>query len=169
ADWANYEEDQRQESGKYFASTEGIRLEGTAGGEPFSIVYNFKRRVAWNLLESERMYIETAIDSDELGMDDLGRFGTPCPPDAHATSSGSDTLNGRKTEKWTCDSPEQGTMTVWYDIGLQAVIRSEDEDGRFELTNIKEGHQPNSLFVPPPGYSKMDISGFGIPTGSSQD
>ncbi len=167
ADWANYEDDQRQESGKYFASAEGVRLEGTAGGEPFVIIYNFQRMVAWNLIESERMYIETAINSDDLGMDDLGQFGSPCPPEARATRSGSDTVDGRRTEKWTCVSPDQGTMTVWYDTRLEAVIRSEDEDGRFELTNIREGRQPSSLFVPPPGYRKMDIPGFGMPTGAS--
>lgn len=167
ADWANYEDDQRQESGKYFASAEGIRLEGRADGEPFVIIYNFERMVAWNLIESELMYIETAIDSEELGMESLGQFGSPCPPDARAARGGSDTVDGRRTEKWTCVFPDQGAMTVWYDTRLEAVIRSEDEDGRFELTNIIEGRQSASLFVPPPGYSKMDIPGFGMPTGAS--
>jgi hypothetical protein len=59
-------------------------------------------------------------------------------------------------------------MTVWYDPKLQAVIRSDDEDGRFELTNIKEGPQPASLFVPPSGYSKMYIPVFGMPAGKPQ-
>ena len=167
ADWANYEDGERQESGKYYASSEGIRLEGTAGGEPFAMIYNFQRGVAWNLIPSERMYIETALDSDDLGMDDLGQFGSPCPPDARATRSGSDTLAGRRTEKWTCVSPDHGTITVWYDTRLQAVIRSQDEDGRFELTNIREGRQPASLFVPPPGYSKMEVPGFGRPGGGA--
>lgn len=166
ADWANYEDGERQESGKYYASEEGIRLEGTAGGEPFAMIYNFQRMVAWNLIESERMYIETAIDSDDLGMDDLGQFGSPCPSAARATRSGSDTLDGRRTEKWICDSPDYGTLTVWYDTRLQAVIRSEDQDGRFELSNIKEGRQPAGLFVPPSGYTKMDIPGFGMPAGA---
>jgi len=31
ADGANYEDGERQESGKYYASGEGIRLEGMAG------------------------------------------------------------------------------------------------------------------------------------------
>ena len=167
ADWANCENGERQEGGKYYASSEGLRLEGVAGGEPFAMIYNFQRMVAWNLIESERMYIETAIDSDDLGMDDLGQFGSPCPPDARATRSGSDTVAGRRTERWTCVSPDHGTMTVWYDTRLQAVIRSEDEDGRFELSNIREGRQPASLFVPPPGYSKMEIPGFGMPGGGA--
>jgi len=29
------------------------------------MIYKFKRMVAWNLIESERMYMETAIDSDD--------------------------------------------------------------------------------------------------------
>lgn len=168
ADWSNYEDGERQESGKYYVSKEGIRLEGLAGGEPFVVIYNFKQMVAFNLIESMRMYMETAINSDDLGMDDLGQFGTPCPAVASATRSGSETVNGRSTEKWVCTSADQGTMTVWYDTKLQTVIRSDDEDGRFELTNIKEGHQPASLFVPPSGYSKMDIPDFGMPADAPQ-
>ena len=168
ADWANYEDGERQENGKYYASGEGIRLEGMAGGEPFVMIYNFKQMVAWNLIESERMYIETAIDSDDLGMYDFGHFGTPCPADARAMRSGSETVGGRRTETWTCTSADQGTMTVWYDTKLQAIIRSDAEDDRFELTNIKEGRQPASLFVPPSGYSKMDIPVFGMPAGKPQ-
>lgn len=167
ADWINYEDGQRQESGKYYAGGEGIRLEGIAGGEPYIIIYNFQRMVAWNLIESERMYVETAMDSDDLGLDDLGQFGSPCPPEARATRGGSETLGGRRTEKWTCAVPGEGVMTVWYDARLQAPIRSEDEDGRFELTNIREGRQPASLFVPPPGYTKMEVPSFGMPGGSS--
>lgn len=163
ADWANYEQGQRQESGKYYASGEGLRLEGVAGGESFAVIYNFERRVAWNLIESERMYIETSLDSDELGMDDLGQFGTPCPPEAEATRIGSETWQGRRTEKWTCLAPGEPVTTIWFDTKLQAVIRSENEDGRFELTNIREGRQPASLFAPPAGYTKMEIPIYGMP------
>ena len=160
ADWAHYEDGQRLEGGKLYASSEGIRLEGTAGGESFVMIYNFNRGVAWNLLKSERMYIETVFDGDELGMGEIGQFGTPCPPEAEANRSGSEDLDGRRTEKWTCAVPGEGVETVWYDTSLQVPIRSEDEDGRFSLTNIKEGIQPAGLFAPPPGYTKLEIPSF---------
>jgi hypothetical protein len=160
ADWAYYEDGQRLEEGKLYASSEGIRLEGTAGGESFVMIYNFNRGIAWNLLESERVYIETPFDGDELGMGEIGQFGRPCSPEAEANRSGSEDVDGRKTEKWTCVVPGEGVETVWYDTRLQVPIRSEDEDGRFSLTNIKEGGQPAALFVPPPGYTKLEVPSF---------
>jgi hypothetical protein len=160
ADWAHYEDGEHLEGGKLYASSEGIRLEGATDGESFVMIYNFNRMVAWNLMESERMYIETAFDGDELGMGEIGQFGMPCPPEAKANRSGSEDLDGRRTEKWTCAVPGEGIETVWYDTRLQMPIRSEDEDGRFALTNIKEGSQPASLFIPPPGYTKLEVPSF---------
>ncbi|MBM9536686.1 hypothetical protein [Desulfobulbus alkaliphilus] len=160
ADWAHYEDGQRLEGGKLHASSEGIRLEGSAGGESFVMIFNFNRGVAWSVIDAERMYIETAVDGDELGMGEIGQFGMPCPPEAVANRIGSEDVNGRNTEKWTCDVPGEGIETVWYDTRLQMPIRSEDEDGRFALTNIKEGSQPASLFIPPPGYTKLEVPSF---------
>jgi hypothetical protein len=161
-DYGDYGENGYADGGRFFASTEGIRVEGTVGDESFVFIVNVPRMVVWSLVGSERTYIEEAIDPDEFDDWDLGRFGSPCPTDARATRSGSETLDGRRTEKWTCVSPEWGTMTVWYDTGLQTVIRYEDESGYGELTNIREGRQPANLFVPPPGYSKIEVSDFDL-------
>lgn len=169
ADWAILEEGQPQETGKYYASTEGIRMEGIAGGEPYTMIFNFERKLAWNVMASERMYMETPIDPDEPGSTDdvmggLGSFGSPCPRDAKATRIGRETLHGRNVEKWTCAVPRQETLTIWFDTRLQVPIRTEDEDGVFELRNIKEGRPSADLFLPPAGYTKFSIPA-GMPTG----
>jgi hypothetical protein len=161
-DYDEYDENGYADRGRYFASTEGIRVEGTVGDESYVVIVNVPRMVVWSLIGSERSYIEDAIDPDDFDDWDLGHFGSPCPTDARATRSGSETLDGRTTEKWTCVSPEWGTMTVWYDTRLQTVIRYENEDGYGELTNIREGRQPASLFVPPPGYRQIDVSDFDL-------
>lgn len=167
AEWVTLEEGQPQETGNYYASSEGIRMEGDAGGTPYIMIFNFDRKLAWNVMASERMYIETPINPDEPGSTDdiqggLGSFGSPCPRDAKATRIGRETLQGRNVEKWTCAMPRQETLTVWFDTRLQVPIRSEDEDGVFELRNIKEGRLSGDLFVPPAGYTKMAIPA-GIP------
>lgn len=148
--------------GRYFASADGVRVQDTVDGQPFLEIYNVPRMVVWSyyLSESRREYIEEAIDADDFHFIGLGWVGRPCPADARATHSGSETLDGRKTEIWTCASRELGTVKVWYDPHLQAILRTEDEFGYGELTNIREGRQPASLFVLPPGYSKMDIPEF---------
>jgi len=177
-DWAAYDDDDDYnddddygengyaDGGRYFASTEGIRVEGTDDDESLVFIVNFPRMVDWWLLESQRAYIELALDEDDFDdFDDfydfpIGWVGSPCPADERARRSGSETLDGRRTEKWTCDSAEWGTTTVWYDPRLQAIIRYEDEDGYGELTNIREGRLPASLFVPPPGYRQIDVYDF---------
>jgi hypothetical protein len=169
ADWVVLEEGQPQEQGKYYASSEGIRMESVSGGEPYIMIFNYDRKLAWNVMESERMYMETAIDPDQPGSTDdvmggLGSFGSPCPRDAKATRIGRETLHGRNVEKWTCSMAGDETLTVWFDTRLQVPIRSEDEDGTFELKNIKESRPSADLFLPPAGYTKFAIPA-GMPTG----
>jgi hypothetical protein len=51
-------------------------------------------------------------------------------------------------------------MKVWYDPRLQRHSH-EDESGYGELTNIREGRQPASLFdSTTEGYSKVDATEF---------
>jgi hypothetical protein len=163
ADWSAYGDgdDGYAHGGRYFASNEGIRQEATAGDESYVYIVNFSRMVGWSLIELEHRVIEEALDPDLFDHRYLGRFGSPCPTYARATHSGSETLDGRGTEKWICVSPHSGTMTVWYDSRLQAVIRYEDEDGYGELNNIREGAQPASLFILPDGYSNPASSAAG--------
>jgi hypothetical protein len=150
--------------GRYFASLDGVRLEFPIDGQPFVGIYNFPRMALWYYFESEstREYIEEAIEADDFHDIGLGWVGRPCPANAgtRATRGGIETLDGRKTEIWTCASRESGTVKVWYDPRLQAILRTEDEFGYGELTNIREGRQPDSLFDLPEGYSKVDATEF---------
>ena len=69
-------------------------------------------------------------------------------------------MNGRSCDKWELTS-KQGKQTVWIDPKLHFPIRSVSADGNtMDLTNIKEGSQPASLFEFPAGYTKMDLGGM---------
>ena len=157
ADWAVYG-GVSPGRGHYFASPEGVRVEGTDGGQSFVAILNAERVVGLALIESDRGYIEYTIEVDDFHMIGLGWVVSPCPSDAPAMRAGSATIDGRETEKWTCGSPDHYTMMVWYDPLLEAIIRYEDEFGYGELTNIRKGRQPASLFAPPRGYSQIEVS-----------
>jgi hypothetical protein len=170
ADWIASEEGEPQVQGKYYASSEGIRIEGESGEEDFIMIYNFDRNLAWHVMAAERMYMETPLDPNQPGstedfMDGLGTFGSPCSADGKGTRIGPATLHGRKVEKWTCEVPGEKTITVWYDKRIQIPIRSEDEDGSYELKNIKEGRLSVDLFLPPAGYTKFAMPA-GLPFGN---
>jgi hypothetical protein len=100
--------------------------------------------------------------------------GSPCPPavlkelgeGATCKDQGSETLNGRNTEKWEISQPNQrlGTQQpqtvltrVWVDRKLLVWTKTElmagaTMVGSMELQGIQEGPQPASLFVIPAGF-----------------
>ncbi|MBF0622480.1 MAG: hypothetical protein HQL54_11195 [Magnetococcales bacterium] len=73
---------------------------------------------------------------------------------------GYETLNGRKSEKWTLVQSFKDkslTMTKWIDAKLYVPVRVMDEKGNItaELTNILEGSQPDHLFDIPSNYQEI--------------
>lgn len=81
------------------------------------------------------------------------------PPHATCRSLGNDVVNGRPAQKWAVTSTENGktqTGNVWVDSKLHVVTRTQDDKGEMDLTNIKEGPQPDAEFVVPAGYRAID-------------
>jgi hypothetical protein len=72
---------------------------------------------------------------------------------------GTEVVNGRKTEKWEITSHsgdgQSQTSLQWYDPVLNMNIRVQQPGGfTRNLTNIKLGRQPDSLFSVPAGYTE---------------
>lgn len=72
---------------------------------------------------------------------------------------GKEVVNGRNTEKWELTSHsangQSQTSLQWYDPKLNMNVR-EEQPGGFtrNLTNIRVGKQPDSLFSVPAGYTE---------------
>ncbi len=98
--------------------------------------------------------------------------GTP-PPQFSCRSLGAESVNGRGAQKWavTSNDPKFGAMTIWVDDKLHVLSRSEDADGKWEMRNIREGAQPDSLFTPPASYRKISMSSLlgGMLNGGKDD
>jgi hypothetical protein len=76
------------------------------------------------------------------------------------TMLGSETINGRSTEKWrmqmTHADGQQISSLQWYDPQLKIAIREEMPGGYMrELRNIKVGNQDKGLFEVPTGYQRV--------------
>jgi len=90
-------------------------------------------------------------------------------PDGSAVellNMGSETIDGRQTEKWVMqqtrpDGTSEKTFQ-WYDPELGITIK-EVLTGGFtrELRNIKQGQQPASLFEIPEGYRQIELTAPG--------
>lgn len=77
------------------------------------------------------------------------------------TPLGTETINGRHTEKWLWQTSGPGGLgnsaTQWYDPELKIAIREEMQGGFIrELRDIKTGKQDSSLFEIPAGYRQVD-------------
>lgn len=74
-----------------------------------------------------------------------------------------ETLGGRKTEKWelsvTRPDGQSQQRLQWYDAELKIAVREEMPGGFIrELTNIKVGEQPAELFRVPEGFRQVNPS-----------
>ena len=171
AEWSYYDEGERRNSGTYYAGPDAVRVEKIADsavwhlgpeGGPYSVIYNLKDSLAWILDHTACTYSEQK--SLRFGMywsHWIGHFGAPCPQEARARRSGRETLQGRSVQKWRCTTPEGHQFFTWYDTQLQTPIRIDiyqEYNEYFELSNIKEGPQPETLFVVPPGYISHTIA-----------
>lgn len=171
SEWGYYDEGKLKESGTYYAGSDAVRVEKIADssvhhlgpdGGPYSVIFNLKDSVALILDHSACTYSEQK--DMRFGMywsHRIGHFGTPCPQDTRARRIGKDTLQGRSVEKWRCTTPVNHQFIVWYDTRLQTCIRfdlDEEFDEYFELFNIKEGPQPESLFMHPRDYISHSIA-----------
>jgi hypothetical protein len=74
---------------------------------------------------------------------------------------GSETVNGRSAEKWLFKNKKNGeTMNLWIDRKIMYAIRMVGKDMQMDLTNVREGMPPSSLFEIPAGYRKFDMGGM---------
>ncbi len=163
ADFVMIEGGETMVTGRYYASPDGLRLEGVQEGESWIMIVNFEQGVVLNVMEEEKIYLATPFifeDTEVTTEDVFGgfAFGNPCPGEGtESRLLDRETLHGRAVEKWECRLPDGDEVTVWYDGRLQGGIRVSDGDGVFELNNIEEVQIPHDLFEPPPGYQRMQF------------
>jgi outer membrane lipoprotein-sorting protein len=165
--------------GKWHFSAPKLRMDMTslphsAGNSPFpgnmSIIVDGSSETSYLLMHQQQMYmVFTGIGAHQNPamntLIDLNRYqGNPCAgrPDATCKKVGTETVNGRSCDKWEIADKSSGNSTVWIDQKLHFPIKVVGGDGSdVEFTNVKEGAQDASLFVPPSGYSKFDASTMG--------
>ena len=153
ADISNGEET----TGKYYASSQGLRTEGIMDGQQQIMIVNFDQRVVWVVMEEEGMYYEMA-----MGPEESDEYMSVCAElTEKETMVGQETLHGRSVEKWHCRKMDGRVDKVWFDPRLQTALRTQDAHGAiFELRNIREKRLSSDLFQPPQEYQKVSMPGM---------
>lgn len=152
-------------NGKIHWSGGSMRLDMKKDGKDITMINNVPKKVSYIMMNDQRMYMEMAGDRNPMAR----RMNTPqikpfdpqnpCADQEGYTCNkvGTESVNGRSCDKWEIKGPN-GTDTVWIDQKIHFPVRSVSSDGAtFNLTNIKEGPQPDSDFEVPAGYRKFDF------------
>lgn len=148
--------------GPVFVDRDGFRVNVKSDGQNIASLIRWDESVAYTMMVDQRMYIKVPIE--EIGMD--AYEARPCVNYKNARKLGTETINGRITEKWRCtvelntaqDEPPTDT-TVWYDPKLAFEIKTISDNGsEFEIREITIGRQDTTLFKIPAGFQEFDMS-----------
>jgi len=153
-------------TGKVYVNREHMRMDmnATAGGA--IMITTFATKTSDLLMPEQHMYMEfnanQAMARRPGVATNIKPFtdpSNPCANEAGATCKnlGVEEVNGRAADHWRITDKNGKVSNTWIDQKLHFPIKSVTEETTFQLTNIKEGDQPASLFAIPPGYQKMDL------------
>ncbi len=157
----------QQSTGKIYWGSGKIRFDMNAEGHDVSMIQDVAKKTSYLVMHQQRMYMEAGAANamgGRMHAPDLKAYdpNNPCAAEPGYTCKkvGAETVNGRSCDKWQFTGPN-GDRTVWIDQKLHFPIRTvSSEGGEMDITNVKEGSQPASLFQVPAGYMKMDMGGM---------
>jgi hypothetical protein len=140
---------------RYFQGDQKLRMEMKSDdGQAATSIIDIKARRMLQLMPEEKMYMEmplggqfTAWAADEKTQNEYYDM----------KPAGTETINGYVCDKYNLIPKKQGLekSTTWISRKLGYPIKTVSASHSMELTNIREGAQPASLFEVPKGYQKM--------------
>ena len=139
----------------------------TAGGDGVAMIFRYDSKLMWQLMPSERMYMEHSMDkaaAQNKGKD-LSKW------DFEETVVGEEVLEGVKVTKYktiatSTDGKKYGGFSWRTKEGIAVkqdlLYKEGNEKHRMttELKNLKIGKQDPKLFEVPEGFTKFDMAGM---------
>ena len=145
---------------KYYAQGSLYRLEKLTGEDRILVIADRKLDITWMLNPEDKIYLE--LKGIDAAFFNPVRGWEAAKEGTKEEQVGTETVLGYSCEKYVY-TPPGGTepgMEAWYLPELEHFIRmivhygGGYEDGIFEITNIKEAPQDDSLFKVPEDYQK---------------
>jgi hypothetical protein len=163
----------RELQGKAHGRQSQLRMDLESPQGPMSMLINWEKHQLTLLLHSQKLAMQrdTGQDSDipSCGTKDI----EACLTSQGFKKSGSETVNGHPCTVYEKNAASaKGTVNtkIWRPTDLKEVpfVRSQSSDASgvtnlINLTNVKVGAQPDSLFVAPADYRAMQAPGGGAP------
>jgi outer membrane lipoprotein-sorting protein len=127
--------------------------------EEMIVITRIDKKVVWNIMPSEKMYMEMPFSMKNKPMVDEKVEG-----EIERKYLGDETLDGHPTKKYLV-TYKSGNKTdqvyQWFATDINFPVRTADVAGSWvqEFKNIKIVSQPDSLFEVPAGYKKFQMPG----------
>lgn len=150
-------------TGKIFYGGQRFRMEMTAAGNETVLITDAAKKITYMIMPQQQMYMEWPHGSMmSQQAPDMTPYdaSNPCASEEGTTCKkvGTETVNGRVTNKWEFMENHKLKKTVWIDQATYIPIKTVERNGTVvQFSNIKEGSQPPTLFELPSGYQKMDM------------
>jgi outer membrane lipoprotein-sorting protein len=149
--------------GKTFISKDKMRDENTVGDKVGATIIRLDKKVTWILMEKNQYMEISGLGDAEKNSPDPRLIQKEYEQKFEVKSLGNEKVNGYSCEKkqYTDKEGKFGVTTIWYSPKLKYMMKSESMmDGKviaaMELSDIKEGNIPASLFEVPAGYTLFD-------------
>jgi hypothetical protein len=160
--WVSEEGGGTEQMGNVHVGGAGFLMNIESQGQKISSLIKWNSETVWSLMHDQKLYVE--IPPEQSGWDEYEA--KACVGFRNGEKQGSETIDGRATEKWRCTGQTtvpQGGMpsdaTVWYDPELQFALKTAEDNGNvFEIRDVKIGAQDASMFEIPGGYQKFDMN-----------
>lgn len=154
---------------KVYSTPTMERREMSEGGQQMIAITRHDKKIVWNLMPEEKMYMEMPIGQSAEKKDektDLSAY------KIEQTPMGQETLNGIVMNKGKMimtgkDGSKMGGFMWTTKEGIIAkmdalsVEQGKKDRFKLEMTNLKIGKQPANLFEIPKGFEKMDMGAMG--------
>jgi len=147
--------------GKIYFKADRFRMD-MESPQKVSMVTRMDKKIIWNIMHSERMYMEMPFDPKNKPMVEEKFEG-----EIERKHVGNETIDGHPTKKYLITykfGNEKHQVYQWWATDINFPVKNSAIDGSWvqEYKNIKIGSQPNSLFEVPVGYQKFQ---FQMPGG----
>lgn len=158
---------------KVYSTPTMERREMSEGGQQMIAITRHDKKIVWNLMPEEKMYMEMPIGQSVEKKEektDLSAY------KIEQTPMGQETLNGIVMNKGKMimtgkDGSKMGGFMWTTKEGIIAkmdalsVEKGKKDRFKLEMTNLKIGKQPANLFEIPKGFEKMDMGAMGAMEG----
>lgn len=149
--------------GKTFISKDKMRDESKTGDKIGATIIRMDKGVTWILMENKQYMEMSGMNNSGADNDGLKFMQKEYEQKFEIKSLGTEKVNGYACEKKQYIDKEKkfGITTIWYSPKLKYMVKNENVlngklNFKMELTDIKEGKQPASLFEVPAGYTLFD-------------